>query len=188
VGGNFDVYLSSVVGGFTRRLTDDPGTDAPGSWSPDGGTVYFASDRTGTYQVWKVPVEGGQAERLSREGGLFPCASSDGRFVFYLDEGLRYVYGISLESGEESLVLEKETYRSSLQLWRRRLVYLVEDERPGFLIESFDLDTGKVIPVAELGPDARIGKYGGLSVSPDGRFILYPQEDGIGSDLVLLEE
>jgi eukaryotic-like serine/threonine-protein kinase len=188
VGGNFDVYVSSVASGFTRRLTRDDSADAPWSWSPDGRWIYFMSDRGGHYNVWKMPADGGPPEQLSRDGGMFPRASHDGRFVYYLDEILQSVRRISVDGGEEAFVLEKEIYRSSFNLWRQRLVYLCQDDGPGFLIESFDLDTGRLIPVTELGSEARIGQYGQLSVSPDGRWILYPQEDGVGSDLVLADD
>ena len=39
------------------------------SWSRDGKWIYFASDRSGEYQVWKMPAGGGEAVQLTRKGG-----------------------------------------------------------------------------------------------------------------------
>jgi Tol biopolymer transport system component len=64
-GGNEDIYVVSVEGGPPRRFTTERSTDAAPSWSRDGRWIYFASDRTGTWQVWKVPAEGGDGRRLA---------------------------------------------------------------------------------------------------------------------------
>jgi Tol biopolymer transport system component len=41
----YDIYEADTDGNVLRRLTDAPGYDAEGSWSPDGGTIVFASNR-----------------------------------------------------------------------------------------------------------------------------------------------
>ena len=53
-----------------RRLTTDRAIDARPSWSRDGRTVYFGSNRFGEYQVWKVPAVGGRAEQVTKHGGI----------------------------------------------------------------------------------------------------------------------
>jgi dipeptidyl aminopeptidase/acylaminoacyl peptidase len=58
--------------------------------SPDGGTVYFVSDLTGTMQLWSVPVAGGVPNRLSYECDRVGAyrLSPDGRRIAYgADEG-----------------------------------------------------------------------------------------------------
>src|SRR5579871_5369827 len=37
--------------------------------SNDGKVLYFRSDRTGAYQLWKVPFDGGREEQLTTHGG-----------------------------------------------------------------------------------------------------------------------
>jgi Tol biopolymer transport system component len=63
-GGKEDIYLVPAGGGAERRLTDDPGTDILPRFTSDGRRVVFSSDRTGRFQVWEVPVEGGAPRRL----------------------------------------------------------------------------------------------------------------------------
>jgi Tol biopolymer transport system component len=53
------------------------------SWSPDGKWVYFAPSRTGGWQVWEVPAEGGTPSQVMTLGGHAPWASLDGRFIYY---------------------------------------------------------------------------------------------------------
>ena len=187
--GSLDVYVMEVVGGFPRRLTDSNSMDSAGGWSQDGRWIYFFSDRTGSYQIWKVPAAGGEPVQLTTQGGVLPKESADGRLVFYLSESSPFsVWEVPVDGGEESLVLERPGFsRSGFEVWGENLVYLLRDESAGPRIERFDLRTGQLFTVAELGPETRIGKYGRISVSPDGRWILYPQDDSRGADLVMVE-
>lgn len=188
--GNLDVYIIDVEGGFPRRLTDSDSMDAAEGWSRDGRWIYFFSDRTGNYQIWKVPAAGGEPVQLTTQGGVLPKESADGRFVYYLSESRPFsVWKVPVDGGEESLVLERPGLSvSGVEVWGENLVYLLADESEGPRIERLDLRGGKISTVAELGPDVRIGKYGRISVSPDGRWVLYPQDDSRGADLVMIED
>jgi Tol biopolymer transport system component len=188
--GSLDVYVMEVEGGFPRRLTDSESMDGAESWSRDGRWIYFFSDRTGSYQIWKVPAVGGEPIQLTTQGGVLPKESADGRFVFYLSGSPPFsIWKVPVDGGEESLVLERPGFsRSGFEIWGENLVYLLRDESAGPRIERLDLRTGQLFTVAELGPETRIGKYGRISVSPDGRWILYPQDDSRGADLVMIED
>ena len=59
--------------------------DTEPNFSPDGQSLIFASDRGGSVQIYRMPVDGGEAERLTFEGGnnFSPRYSQDGKgFVF----------------------------------------------------------------------------------------------------------
>ena len=75
---------------------------------------------------------------------------------------------------------------SGFDVWGESLVYLVRDPA-GPRIERLDLANDEIEIVAELGPGTRIAKYGRISVSPDGRWVLYPRDDSPGNDLILVE-
>ncbi len=187
--GNLDVYVIEIEGGFPRRLTESDSMDGAESWSPDGEWIYFFSDRTGGYQIWKVPAAGGEAVQLTTQGGMLPRPSADGRFVYYLKEGLPFgIWKVSVDGGEEIPVLERAGLgQSGFEVWGDSLVYLVEDRDDGPRIEQFDPSTGEIRVIGELGRQTRIGKYGRLGISPDGSWILYPQDDSRGNDLMLIE-
>ncbi|HXV89865.1 MAG TPA: hypothetical protein VD707_00765, partial [Gemmatimonadales bacterium] len=62
-----DLFLVSADGRITRRLTRTPGDDetAP-HWHPRGGTIGFTSSREGRQrQLFLIPVEGGEAQRVT---------------------------------------------------------------------------------------------------------------------------
>ncbi len=81
------------------------------SWSADEKWIYFASNRTGRYEVWKAPVNaGGSATKVTRDGGFAPVESSDGKFVYYL-KGIESssIWRVPVEGGEETFVVDGPT-------------------------------------------------------------------------------
>jgi len=56
-----DLWIVEVVGGEPRRLTSHPASDVSPVWSPDSRAVFFLSSRSGSMQVWRQPVGGGEA-------------------------------------------------------------------------------------------------------------------------------
>jgi dipeptidyl aminopeptidase/acylaminoacyl peptidase len=60
-----DLWLVGTDGTGLRPLTRHADNDTSGTWSPDGKTVYFLSTRSGSSQVWKLTLDGGEAQQLT---------------------------------------------------------------------------------------------------------------------------
>ena len=70
IAGNTDIYkVSSAGGGTPVKLTDSPGIDVGGSFSPDGSKIVFESDRSGSQQVYVMNADGSDQRRISFFGG-----------------------------------------------------------------------------------------------------------------------
>ena len=79
-------YVVGADGGHLRQLTSEPSIDANLTWSGDGRWIYFSSSRAGLIpDIWRISPDGGQAVRITRNGGFDPKESSHGRYLFYLD-------------------------------------------------------------------------------------------------------
>lgn len=81
--GRTDLWLAGVEGTGLRQLTSHPGSDFSPVWSPDGQSIWFLSTRSGSAQVWRIPVDGGEAEQktnLPLEVGSFQL-SPDGKLL-----------------------------------------------------------------------------------------------------------
>ncbi len=63
--GRLDIYLAAVDGSWTRRMTTDPANDGQPRWSSDGTGLYFVSSRSGSPQVWRLPMDGGEAVQVT---------------------------------------------------------------------------------------------------------------------------
>ena len=69
-GGQAEIYVVSSNGGTPRRVTTSSSEDVVPSWSKDGKWIYFASNGSGAWQVWRVPTGGGTAEPVTKLGGF----------------------------------------------------------------------------------------------------------------------
>ena len=52
-----DLWSVDSDGKNKVRLTNDPAIDWNPVWSPDGHYIYFLSDRSGSMNVWRIPVD-----------------------------------------------------------------------------------------------------------------------------------
>ena len=60
-----DIWTSSLQGGKASRLTYHPAPDDTPKVSRDGKFVFFNSDRTGSEQVFRIPIQGGTPDQIT---------------------------------------------------------------------------------------------------------------------------
>ncbi len=64
--GRTDIWLVGTDGKGLRRLTNHPASDFNARWTPCGQWIFFLSTRSGSSQVWRIKVDGGEAEQWTR--------------------------------------------------------------------------------------------------------------------------
>jgi dipeptidyl aminopeptidase/acylaminoacyl peptidase len=64
--GRTDIWIADTDGGSLRRLTSHPAADFNARWSPCGTCLFFLSSRSGSSQVWRIKIDGGEAQQVSR--------------------------------------------------------------------------------------------------------------------------
>jgi Tol biopolymer transport system component/DNA-binding winged helix-turn-helix (wHTH) protein len=180
--GDFRLYTIHPDGGGLRRLTRHLGNSAVASWSKDGRWIYFASNRTGEHQVWKIPAVDGEAVQLTRNGGYVAFESPDGKYVYYSKfANTTSVWRVPAGGGEETKVLD--SVRPFDFAVVEDGIYFASPTDRGRSIRFLRFATGAVAEIAEI----KGVPFNGLSVSPDGRFLLYSSGELVGSDLMLVE-
>ena len=78
------VYTVPVTGGTPKRVTAK-GPSYFHGWSPDGRWMAYVGQRNGDYDVYKIPVEGGDEVRLTSTKGLDdgPEYTPDGKYIYF---------------------------------------------------------------------------------------------------------
>jgi TolB protein len=81
------VYVVPMVGGTPRRVTQKSPSYWHG-WSPDGKTLAFVGQRDGEFDIYTIPVTGGEETRLTTAKGLDdgPEYSPDGNYIYFNSE------------------------------------------------------------------------------------------------------
>ena len=81
---NDDLYLLEGGGNEPRVLAATEFKEADGVFSRNGDWIAFVSDRTGTDEVYVVPVPGLEPVRqVSASGGVDPVWAPDNSFLYY---------------------------------------------------------------------------------------------------------
>jgi len=78
------IYTLPIQGGIPQLIT----TNAPSywhGWSPDGKTLTYCAERNGNYDVYTIPVTGGEEKRITTAEGLDdgPEYSPDGKYIYF---------------------------------------------------------------------------------------------------------
>ncbi|HSU84757.1 MAG TPA: PDZ domain-containing protein [Thermoanaerobaculia bacterium] len=89
-----DVFSVPAEKGEIRNLTQSQGVrEVSATWSPDGRSVAYLSDRTGEYEVWVRPADGsGEERRVTTDGDVwrFPLSwSPDSKKLAFGDQNRR---------------------------------------------------------------------------------------------------
>jgi Tol biopolymer transport system component len=182
--GSADLYVIGVQGGLPHPLTDQPGNEQRARWSRDGRWIYFSSNRTGRGEVWRMPAGGGEATQVTRNGGCCSFESPDGRWLYYAKGP--DLWKAPVAGGAETRVLENMSGLNYVPTSHG--IYFLRvgpaDIGPADTALAYlDFATGKIKLVL---PKVRDWERG-LTLSPDGHFLLCTQTDSSGADLMLVE-
>jgi TolB protein len=73
------------------RLTSDPASEIQPSFSPQGDKVAYATNRSGSWDIWVVGVDGSNPTRLtnSASNDMHPSWSPGGKYIVYCSFGPR---------------------------------------------------------------------------------------------------
>lgn len=182
------IWLADSAGRNARQLTTE-GFESitPDSWSPDGRELLYASRRTGTADLWVIPIAGGTARQLTRDvrNDFHGSWSSDGKWVAFVSERGRQtdVWVVPAAGGVERRITDTPAQEYTPTRWRpgtHELSFVAEQIQSS--VWALDLDSGAE---RRLTPDSiRVGAF---FISPNGQQVVYTIVRGGGiHDLVVM--
>jgi Tol biopolymer transport system component len=186
--GHVDIWMIGVDGSGLRQVTHDPADETLPSWSRDGRFLYFVSNRTARDEIWRVPAAGGTEEPITREGGGGPPLESfDGRTLYYLRPSDNALLARPTAGGQARTVL-RCVHGGNYALGPQGIFHVECGSPQGptgsrRVLRLWDAATGQDRPVASV----EATYIAGLSVSPDGRTILYGHSSWGTADLMMIE-
>jgi len=193
VEGNPDIWVMNADGSQPRRMTTEMSEDVTGAWAPDGNSIVFCSNRSGDLQLWRVPAGGGTAVQFTREGGFAPRISPDRKYFYYLkSRATGELRRIPVGGGAEEVVIPSVRDRNWVVTAEGIYVFQMGSGATGLYginqpakLVFYDFKTRRLNQTGFTTP-RRIGNNG-IAVTPDGKQLVFPQFDDLGSNLMLVE-
>ena len=204
VGGHADVYILHLDGGAPTRMTDSAKTNSDNvvpSWSHDGNAIYFSSNRSGSWQIWRHALNAnlntgpndGSDIQVTTRGGFNAMETADGRSLIYV---------ANLDHTEiRQLALENHANDRPLAslgagLWHawtitRDGLFFVKPSLASSSSSSaatttlFYLDL-KSNRLESLGQAEQVVNDS-LSASPDGRWVLFARRSNANTSIMILD-
>jgi len=143
--GNLDIYLLDLATQQLTRVTDDPGIDTEASFTPDGRTIYFTSDRSGNPQIYRVAPGGNEKPKRVTFTGAYnarPRVSPDGKqlAVLTLDNGSYRIGLQDLASGTLTVLSKGVQDESPSFAPNGAMVILAGRERGQGVLQTISVD------------------------------------------------
>jgi Tol biopolymer transport system component/DNA-binding winged helix-turn-helix (wHTH) protein len=178
------VFVVNVPGGVPRPLAQDNSDNLVPNWSRDGEWIYFASDRTGIWQIWKAPARGGPAVQVTTHGGFAAYPSWDGKSIYYSKLNLPdpEIWRLSLPGGLETRIPQvRPADWASWAPAEKGIYFISKDNADHAEIMFFDFASSGLKKIAGLD---KLPFW--LSVSPEGKSLLYEHLDQENSHIMVM--
>lgn len=197
-----DIYIMSIDGGEARALTQGPAWDIQPSFSPDGQTIVFTSDRSGGDNIWTMDLSGENFHQITDESFRLlnnPVFTPDGDYIIArkhfvktrsLGAGEMWMYHVSGEGSGIQLTEKRDWQHDAGEpdvSPDGRYLYYSTDVSPGrsfqynrdpygtiYAIERYDLQTGETKRIA-AGPGGAVTPQ----LSPDGKSLAFVRRAGL---------
>lgn len=157
------IFEANPDGTELKRLTDTPGYNAEGAYSPDGKQIVFASNRNadpknpGHCELFIMNADGSGVRQLTKSPGCYnggPFFSPDGKRVIFRSDRKEkdhlQIYVINADGTGERALTDKPTWVCWGPYWYpdgKHIIYAGADHgtmgRPNYDLYWMNVDTGK---------------------------------------------
>jgi Tol biopolymer transport system component/DNA-binding winged helix-turn-helix (wHTH) protein len=186
--GRAALYLVDAAGGAPAAVAAagaDPGGELAPSWSRDGNFLYFASRRTGSWQVWKLQLASGKRVQVTTGGGFAAQESADGRELLFSRIDRPGIWRRGLARGAEDSLVSSGLAPGDWGSWTVAgggIYYLDRSAEPP-VVQLLAGGAGRPVRVAALTDLA----WSGFAVAPERRSLLYARSGRRECDVVRIE-
>lgn len=154
-----EIFEANPDGSGMKRLTDSPGYDAEASYSPDGKSIVFCSNRSGAenLELYIMDSDGKNVRKLTNAPGCYnggPFFSPDGkRIIFRTDRKKKdnlQIHVIDVDGKNDRTLAENLAWVQWCPFWytdSKHILFAAADHstmmRPNYDLYWMNVDSGK---------------------------------------------
>ena len=180
--GRTDLWLVGTDGKGLRRLTSHESGDYNPRWSKCGKRIWFLSSRSGSSQVWRIRIDGGEAEQVTHlplDAGNLVVSPYGGYFAVTMEvfpekgcPGCTKKKLDEIAEQKHSGLLFDKTFIRHWDTWkdgRRSHVFVMSCKggKPVKVMKGMDADT----------PSKPFGGPEEITFTPDGKGLIFTARD-----------
>lgn len=180
-----DLYTLPISGGKATQITSGMAFDDHPRYSPDGKSIVFASDRSGSENIWTLDLTDEEAEpvQITKDRDKYYQAaewSNDGNYIFAA-KGIRTlkIHMYHKDGGGGIQIIKKPDALQSIEpafgqddryLWfsRRFNAWNYNAQMPQYQLATYDRETGEI-----AGQTNQYGSAFAPTLSADGKWLVY---------------
>jgi len=180
--GRNDLWLVGTDGTNLRRLTSHKAADSNPRWAPDGKSIWFISSRSDTSQIWRIPIDGGEAEQVTEQpldvGNL--VVAPEGRHIAFTMEVFP---DCNTPDETKDRLDEIEKRKTSGRIYERIFIRHWDTWKDGRRSHLFVMPSagGKAVDVMKsMDADTPSKPFGGpeeVTFTPDGKAVIFDARD-----------
>jgi len=178
-----DIYSMPITGGTATKLTEGMPYDVHPRFSPDGKSIVFVSDKSGSDNIWTIELESKEQKQITKDNNknFFSAEwTPDGEYIIGA-KGRRniklHIYHKDGGSGAQ-LISKPENLKAIdpaispdgnlVYFSRRRSAWNYNAQFPQYQIGTYDMKDGDVATIT-----SRYGSAFTPTISPDGKWLVY---------------
>ena len=165
------VYVHELATGQRRVVANYKGSNSAPAWAPDGRSLVATLSRDGGSQLFRVPLQGGEPQRLTSGNiNTEPAFTPDGNTLYFVSDrgGNPQIYKMPSQGGPAERVTFSGAYNISPAISPdgRWLAY-VSRLGGAYRLHLMALATGQVTSLTDTSADER------PSFAPNSRLLVY---------------
>jgi Tol biopolymer transport system component len=184
---NQDVHVLEVATRRVIRRTTHLAGDQLPSWSSDDRWIYFGSERSGDWEIWRMPADSGEAIPVTRSGGYGAVEGPDGQ-LYFTKWGVDGLWRMRPGESDAELVVDSMPYTppGNWVLDDGGVIFAAQataEMQMNIMRHDFASDETQTLAVIGVDP----WRTTGLDLSSDGRHLYFTQLDRLEGDLMIVD-
>lgn len=182
------IQVINASGGLPVMLTSGQHDNVVPNWSSDGRSLYFGSNHDGSWQIWKItPNHPKSLKQVTNQGGMIARESHDGNWLYISQYDHSGIWKLNLKHGGSERKIFEGPPAGYQDYWTVHggYIYSLSLQGKHYEIDQVNPNTGMFKPIYVMRHDP--APFAGLSVTPDGRELIYAALQNASSNLIIVK-